>query len=101
MPPRVLAPAGNNAFNTRRPRTIRERLSAAINLDLDLLNFAFVRLFVCCVSALRHPYMSSKVTLVHIFRYHAAFDTWFLDRKFTVRTIHHVFTFSWKYSSRP
>ena len=26
--------------------TIREQLSAAINLDLDLLNFAFVRLFV-------------------------------------------------------
>ena len=97
---------GNNVFNTRRPRTIRQPLSAAINLDLDLLYFAFVRLFVC-VSALRHPYMSSKVTQVRIFHYHAAFDTrcfsfskFFLNRKFTVRTIHHVFRFSWKYSSR-
>ena len=67
----------------------------------------FVRLFVC-VSALRHPYMSSKVTQVRIFRYHAALNTrwfsfskFFLDRKFMVRTIHHVFSFSWKYSSRP
>ena len=57
MPPRVLAPAGNNAFNTRRPRTIRERLSAAINLDLDLLNFAFVRLFVyLCVGITSSTY---------------------------------------------
>ena len=46
-------------------------------LDLDLLNFTFVRLSVS-VSALRHPYMSSKVIQVRIFRYHAAFDTrWF------------------------
>ena len=72
-------------------------------LDLDLLNFVFVR-----VSALRHPYMSSKVTRVRMFRYHAAFDTrwfsfskFFFHRKFTIRTIHDVFTFSWKYSSRP
>ena len=40
--------------------------------------------------------MSWKVTQVRIFRYHSKF---FLDRKFTVRTIHHVLTFSWKYSS--
>ena len=55
-------------------------------------NFAFV-----CLLALRHPHMSSKVTQVRIFRYHSKF---FLDRKFTVRTIQHVLTFSWKYSPR-
>ena len=53
--------------------------------------------------------MSSKMTQLRMFRYHTAFDTQcftsskfflVLDRKFTVRTIHHVSTF-WKYSSRP
>ena len=56
--------------------------------------------FIClsvCVLALRHPYMSLKVTQVRISRYHSKF---FLDRKFTVRTSRRVFTFSWKYSSR-
>ena len=55
-----------------------------------------MRLFVC-LSALRHPYMSSKITQVRMFRYYAAFDTgrfsfskFILDRKFKVRTIHHV-----------
>ena len=48
-----------------------------------------LRLFVC-LSALRHRYMNSKVNQVRIFRYHSKF---FLDRKFTVRTILHVFTF--------
>ena len=65
----------------------------------------FVKFCVCqfvCVLALRHPYISSKVTQVHIiFRYHSKF---FFDRKFTggtiLYTVHHVFTFSWKYSSR-
>ena len=46
-------------------------------------------LFVC-LSALRHRYMNSKVNQVRIFRYHSKF---FLDTKFTVRTIRHVFTF--------
>ena len=67
------------------------------------LNVLFVS-----VSALRHPYTSSKVTQVRMFRYHAAFDTrwfsfskFFFNRKFTVRTMRHVFIFSWKHSSRP
>ena len=61
-------------------------------LVIDLLNFAFV-----CVSALRHPFMSSKVTttLPSILGGLASRSSFF-DRKFTVRTIHHVFTFSWK-----
>ena len=65
--------------------------------------------FCICLSALLHPYMSSKVTQVRMFHYQKvkhwvskAASKFFLDldRKFTVRTIHHVFTFSWKYSSR-
>ena len=64
--------------------------------------------FVCfCVDITSSIYcMSSKVTQVRIrFCSHAAFDIrwfsfskFFLDRKFTVRTIHNVFTctFSWQ-----
>ena len=64
--------------------------------DLDLLIFAVVCLFVCYLSALRYPYMSSKVTKVRILiPIHLALIRWFsfskffLDTKFTVRIIHH------------
>ena len=65
-------------------------------LDLDLLNFVFV-----CLSALRPPYMSSTVTQVRMFRYHVAFDSGWISmskflfyRKFTLKTIYHLFTFA-------
>ena len=63
-----------------------------------------------CLSVCRHYVVHICAQKLHklprYLRYHAAFNTqwfsfskFFLDRKFTVRTIHHVFTFLWKYSS--
>ena len=69
----------------------------------------FVKFCVClsvCRRYVIHIWARKLLKLPRYLRYHAAFDTrwfsfskFFLDRKFPVRTIHHIFTFLWKYSS--
>ena len=63
------------------------------SIDLALLDFAFV-----CVSGLYHPYMSSKVTKVRMFRYTAAFDTrWISFSQGICYLLDIIRSFIWKY----
>ena len=61
--------------------------------DPDLLNFAFV-----CLSVCRHYVIHISARKWLKCAYSATTLPSILDRKFILRTIHRVFTFSWKYS---
>ena len=87
----VTSPQGGTLFLPLPVLTRAQSFYRAMysRLDLDLFNFASV-----CRHYVIHIFESGSSAHVPLPRCHR-FEV------FTIRTIHHVFTFSWKYSSRP